>query len=135
MPGESHYSLATGVCSCEPDGKLVHLGATLSKSNALRPGDRPEQQFGDFKLHWMLASEQLPDRCGPCDGVDHGTGCMTEEQRSHPERIVDIVVSIDVEDMRARAANERQRAGIAGASEHAVDAARYDHRCPAMRLD
>ena len=133
---ELHYQIAPGEAAGQPYGRHGGFGPGADQARHLDGGHGVADGFG--QLHLALGGRAETGAPGEraFEGVDDDRMTVAEQQRSPGPDVVDVLVAIHVEDVRALAARDERRVAAHGAigAHGRVDAARYHFLRPAKQL-
>jgi hypothetical protein len=105
---ESEHSGATCDCARDPHCEQVNIGSGQSDADALDPWHGINEAFSELGLELVLTGETLANIQRLSYRSEHTRVIVAEDHWSHPARIVDVVVSIDVPQEGACRAGERK---------------------------
>src|SRR3990172_568299 len=83
--------------------------------------------FGDFDLQWRRPCKDIPSLEGFLNFRNDGWICMTEDDRTETEPIINVASSVCIPDIRALAAGHHQRVVVPPVAEVGINTVR-DHR-------
>ena len=111
MTFEAENQFPTRVRTSETEGREDDLGGGVVEPHELGGRDHLLDTFGDLDLEFALRGPMRTQLRLGTDGLGHTCGGVTVEQRALAELEIEVVIAIDVPEVRTATAREVERHG------------------------